>query len=88
MSGLSLCHFYWDGVSVYELYLLHKGQDEGIEGEVREGLLDGNGHCTTGRISVGNWPNLSDSSVEVFCDLREEIVVWEQENRLGMGGTG
>jgi len=33
-------------------------------------------------------PNSSESSVESFCDLRREEVVQEQENRLGMRGTG
>jgi len=33
-------------------------------------------------------PNLSESSVESFCDLRGEEVVEEQENRLGMRGKG
>jgi len=42
------------GVNVCELYLLCKRRDDGIEGEVREGLLDGNGYLTTSRISVGN----------------------------------
>jgi len=33
-------------------------------------------------------PNSSESSLEFFCDLRGEEVVQEQENRLGMRGTG
>ena len=32
--------------------------------------------------------NLPESSVEGFCDLREEEVVQERKNRLGIRGTG
>jgi len=52
--------------------------------------LDGNGHCTVGKNLAGNVVKLVwkfSGTVEVFCDLRGEVVVWERENRLGMRGS-
>jgi len=52
--------------------------------------LDGNGHHTVGRNLAGNVVKLVwrfGGTVEVFCDLRGEVVVRERENRLGMRGS-